>query len=151
MLFDTLARACREMLASAAFCCEFTVRSAEETIRIRCVDFEPSPLYFFSLGSPAVKKVSFLKPEDEPDTELETFYCFRKSSKELLSFLPSPISSEPGRYTCSCPEGRLAFSAEFGFFSLYERAGNATYIWICEDMHSIDGFISHPLHMEFSW
>ena len=153
--FPVLAEICRRLVEQAAF---FTGRElvlAGSRIRVCCVDFDPPGLMFASIsnllsgeevretGSPANKEDRAQSPE--------TFYCISRPSAELKAVLPEEFSGKNGRILYSGEEGRYAVSAEFGFFSLYERAGNATYIWICPDMHALDSFVSHPFHMELGW
>ena len=85
---------------------------------------------------------------EEPD---ERICCFLEDSKSLAVFLPEELASPEGRFVSSCQDGRLAASIQFGFLSLYSERDKATFIWLCPDKHSLDGFVSHPFHMEFSW
>ena len=112
-------------------------------IHLCCVGFTPPPLLFSSLRH-------LFHPKND-NRKYETFYCFLKDTDTLVHFLPEQLAKAEGRYIYSCGEGRLASSVEFGFFSLYSTEYDETYIWLCQDKHSIDNFISHPLHMEFSW
>lgn len=112
-------------------------------IHLCCVGFMPPPLLFSSLRH-------LFHPKND-SRKYETFYCFLKDTDTLVHFLPEQLAKAEGRYIYSCGEGRLASSVEFGFFSLYSTEYDETYIWLCQDKHSIDNFISHPLHMEFSW
>ncbi len=112
-------------------------------IRLLCAGFEPPRLMFVSLAS-ALREGADLK-------DAETFVCFLKPSDELARFLPGELASPTGRFVWSGEEGKLAVSVFFGFFSFYSAPERTTYIWICPDKHSLDSFVSHPLHMELSW
>ena len=122
---------------------EFFLEPDGKGLRLCCMDFEPDEVMFSSI-------CSLLCPRKE-NAAYETFYCFRKKSGELLEFLPQELTAPEGRFVYDGPEGRFAVSIQFGFFSLYSAEEQATYIWLCPDKHSLDGFVSHPFHMEFSW
>lgn len=81
----------------------------------------------------------------------EVFWCIRKGSRELAAFLPEEYAAAGGRYVMDTAEGRLAFSAEFGFLSLYAAACRETFLWICPDKHAAAEFIAHPFRMELGW
>ena len=153
--FSELKETCRRLVEQAAF---FTARDlviGGSRIRICCVDFTPSPLMFSSVshlfaggetrgsGSP----YDFFSGEKP----CETFYCVQRESAHMNAALPQELCGREGRFVYSGEEGRYALSAEHGFFSLYEKERGATYIWMCPDKHSLDSFVSHPFHMEFSW
>ena len=81
----------------------------------------------------------------------ETFYYFSKDTEALRKFLPKQIAGSGERFVYNSEEGRFAGSVLHGFFSLYSSKKNETYIWLCNDKHSVESFISHPFHMELSW
>lgn len=141
MIVDVLTEKLQKMTEEASLTKDFLIRPAGRTIRICCVDFEPSGLLFSSVRSLFCEERGFE----------ETFFCFSKDSRELKEFLPENLSSSEGRYVYNGPDGRLAASVRFGLFSLYSVKTGSTYIWLCPDLHTLDHFISHPFHMEFGW
>ena len=141
--FSSIVRDLRNMTDGSQYMNDYFFEIDSNAIRLCCVDFHPSELLFSSL--------CHLFQSAKTKVKYEPFYCFLKDTDELISFLPEQLAKPRGRYLYSCEEGRLAASVEFGFFSLYSAKDNETFIWLCRDKHSIDGFISHPLHMEFGW
>lgn len=142
-LFSLLVSDLRKMTANAQYTQDSFFAVDGNGIHLCCVDFKPSPLLFSSLRH-------LCHPKNN-NCKYETFYCFLKDTDALVHFLPEQLVKTKGRYIYSCEEGRLAASVEFGFFSLYSAKYDETFIWLCQDKHSIGSFISHPLHMEFSW
>ena len=112
-------------------------------ISLRCAGFEPDPLMFAS--------VSHLLGDHPAAVPTGTFTLLLKSLKDLQNFLPPELSGSSGRFQYSGAEGRLTFSAEFGYLSLYDAQTDETFIWLCPECTSVDSFISHPLHMELGW
>ena len=142
-LFRLLVSDLRKMVKDAQHIQDHFFTVDGNGIRLCCVDFAPSPLLFSSIRY-------MFRPKNN-NVDYEGFYCFLKDTAALIRFLPEQMLKTKGRYIYNCEEGRLAASVEFGFFSVYSAEYNETYIWICQDKHLIDVFISHPFRMEFSW
>lgn len=143
MVFSELVKACRVMAETGTIKNEYCLCLAGSSIRLCCVGFEPPEIMFSS--------IDLMTGREDLSACEETFYCFEKTAGELKEFLPDDLKNSDGRYIYNSEEGRLAFSAEFGFLSLYSAATKETFIWLCTDMNSLEGFISHPLHMELGW
>ncbi len=148
MIFNSLVQACRKMTGSTYTGLEYLLNIDGNTIRVCCKGFEPSGLMLSSLRDLVQAGEG---GETENRYDYESFYCFRKSLTEFMEFLPEDLRKTDGRYVYSGADGRLAFSVEYGFFSLYSAVFRETWIWLCPEMHSLESFISHPLHMELSW
>ena len=142
--FRELARRCRDKAASAQEMKNVIFTLCGETIRVLCMDFDPPDVLFRSVKD-------LIVPKKEAENVQETFLLFLESADSLRSFLPEELADTKGRFTWQGEEGRLSFSAEYGYCSVYDEENRITYVMICPEVHALDGFISHPFHMELGW
>ena len=142
-IFNKVVQDFQTLIESASNATSYYFRVTGHVIRICCVDFLPSDILFSSIE---------LLPKHSPVKKVcETFYYFSKDTEALRKFLPKQIAGSGERFVYNSEEGRFAGSVLHGFFSLYSSKKNETYIWLCNDKHSVESFISHPFHMELSW
>ncbi len=143
MNFSDLTEKLKNKARSSRVVREYVLDLCDGSILLQCLDFEPPELMFSSIRS--LMRTSLSAEADE------RICCFLEGSDSLAAFLPEELSSPEGRFVFAGPDGRLAASIQFGFLSLYSEREKTTFVWLCPDKHSLDGFVSHPFHMEFSW